>query len=134
DDGDALLVGNEDSPDSLANAIPDAVFEAERGGNFDKDRVQVAPVSFFDRRLPGPAGRGQEPALPPAIPPAHDLEPAVTPDRQPRLAVAIEKANLPLASTLESAAVQCMTPDQLRGQLAPCQGDSDAHVSGSETY
>src|SRR5438874_10434145 len=67
DDGDALLVGDEDSPDSLANAIPDAVLEAERGGNFDEDRVQVAPVSLLDRRLPGPAGRGQEPALPSSI-------------------------------------------------------------------
>ena len=91
------------------------------------------------RRLPGSASipprlssarssrLRQELALAPAIAPAHDLQPAVAPDRQPGPAVAIEKADLPLASTLVNATIKPVSCNQLRGQLAPCQGNSDAH-------
>src|SRR5208337_2197787 len=127
DDGRAMLVGDENSPDPLANPEPDPVIEAEGGGDVHEGGLQVAPVSLLDRRLPGPAGCGQELALAPAIAPAHDLEPPITPDRQPGPVVAIEKADFALASTLVSAAIEPVSCNQLRGQLAPCQGNSDTH-------
>src|SRR5271157_5258078 len=115
DDGRAMLVGDENSPDPLANPEPDPVIEAEGGGDVHEGGLQVAPVSLLDRRLPGPAGCG------------HELEPPITPDRQPGPAVAIEKADFALASTLVSAAIEPVSCNQLRGQLAPCQGNSDTH-------
>src|SRR5271157_1395273 len=127
DDGRAMLVGDENSPDSLANPEPDPMIEAEGSGDVHEGGLQVAPVSLLDRRLPGPAGCRQELALAPAIAPAHDLEPPITPDRQPGPAVAIEKADFALASTLVSAAIEPVSCNQLRGQLAPCQGNSDTH-------
>src|SRR6478735_4210211 len=116
DDGRALLVGDEDPPDSLADPEPDPVIEAEGGGDVHEDGLQVPPVAFLDRRLPGPAGGRQEPALAAAITPAHDLEPPVAPDRQPRPAIAIEKTELPLASTLVNATLEPVSCHQLRGQ------------------
>ena len=99
----------------------------EGRGDVDGDGAGVPPAALVDRRQPGPAGPGQEPALAPAVAPADDLEPAVAPDRQPRPAVAVEELDLPLAAAIVDAAIQAVPPDQIRGQFAPCQGDPDAH-------
>src|SRR5687768_5367789 len=79
--------------------------------------------------------RGQGPTLPPAVAPAHDLQAAIAPDRQPGPAVAIVETELVLAAAPVRPAVQAVPPDQFRGDLAPCQCDRDAHRhSGSEAH
>src|SRR5208282_4873815 len=60
--------------------------------------------------------------------------PPITPVRQPGPAIAIEKADFALASTLVSAAIEPVSCNQLRGQLAPCQGNSDTHGWDSGHY
>ena len=70
DDGVAALVGDEQAADPLADAEPDPALQADRGGDVDGDRVEVAPVAFLDGRQPCPAGAGQEPALAPGVAPA----------------------------------------------------------------
>src|SRR3954454_23726244 len=47
-DGEAVLVGDEDAPDPLADPEPDTAVEAEGGGDVDGDRLEVPPVAFLD--------------------------------------------------------------------------------------
>jgi hypothetical protein len=127
DDGDPSLIRDEEPSDLLADAIPDASLEREGRRDVDEDGPRIPPAPFVDRRQPGPAGPRQEPALTSAVSPSDNLEPPITPDRQPRFPIAEQELDLALAAPLMGPTVQAMPPDQLRGQFAPCQADSGTH-------
>ena len=56
DDGDAALVGDEQAADPLADAVPDAALQAERGGDVDGDRAR-GPASRPRRSSPARSSR-----------------------------------------------------------------------------
>ncbi len=119
------LVRDEQAADPLPDAEPDPVLQAERRGDFHGDRSS-SRASILRRSSPATSSRcvARHRLWPAAVTPAHDLEPPVAPDRQPRATVAIQEADLPLAPALVDAPLQPVPPDQFRGQLTPCQGDS----------
>src|SRR4051794_7190718 len=92
-----------------------------------RQRVAVPPAALPDRLQPGPAGPRQGPALAPAVAPAREDQLPVAPDRQPGVAVAVEEAELLAVAARVDRPGEAESPDRLRGQLAPCQGDPEAH-------
>jgi hypothetical protein len=116
-----------DLADPLPDPGPHPALQPQRGRDVHRDRVEMPPVTGLDGREPRPAGAGQGPALAPPVAPAHHLEPPVPPDRLARAAIAIEETDLLFAPALVGATLQPVPLDQLHGQLAPRQGDPDAH-------
>jgi prepilin-type N-terminal cleavage/methylation domain-containing protein len=114
------LIGHQQATHALADGVPDAAFIAQGSGYIHWDRVAVPPASLLHGLQPGPAGPGQEAALAAAVAPSHDLQAAVTPDRQPWHPVPERKLNLPFAATLlVNAAVQAVPPYDVPGHAAP---------------
>jgi hypothetical protein len=67
----------------------------------------------------GYGGAGQPRALPPAVAPPDDLQPAVQPHRQHALGVVDQEAHIRLPAPVVDAALQAVLLDQLQPIFAP---------------
>src|SRR5262249_24166662 len=122
-----LLVANEQTTNTLADLIPDAVLQAHRCRNVDRLGVAAAPAARLDGRQPRPASAGQTPTVAAAVAPAQQLELPLVPDRQNRRVVAEQELDLALAAAFVDTATQVILLEHLYGQRAPGQCNPPEH-------